>query len=253
MNEDQELFKPIKSERTFEKVSTRIKRLIFDGVLKPGDRLPSETELAHQFDVGRQTIREALRILELSGFITVQKGGSGGPLIQTTILNTINDLFLDAFRLERVTTEELTLARFEIERVVMDYAIDRADDSDIQRLRDNVQRARMKIENNLVAVDENIEFHNLLAEASKTHVFVMVVGSIAAVVREHTSRMTANLEGQDSAKAYNESVLKSKNTVDIHEKIIAAIEARDRKKARQLMDSHLREVGHRLESLKDED
>ena len=81
MDKDQELFQPIKNERTFEKVSTRIKRLIFDGVLKPGDRLPSEMELAHQFDVGRQTIREALRILELSGFITVQKGGSGGPLI----------------------------------------------------------------------------------------------------------------------------------------------------------------------------
>ncbi|MBW1769425.1 MAG: winged helix-turn-helix transcriptional regulator [Deltaproteobacteria bacterium] len=62
MDEHQKLFKPIKNERTFEKVSRRIKRLIFDGVLKPGDRLPSETELAHQFDVSRQTIREGLRI-----------------------------------------------------------------------------------------------------------------------------------------------------------------------------------------------
>ena len=181
----------------------------------------------------------------------MQKGGSGGPLIQTTILNTINDLFLDAFRLEQVTTEELTLARFEIERVVMDYAIDRADDSDIQRLRENVQRARMKIENNLVAVDENIEFHNLLAEASKNHVFVMVLGSIAAVVRDHTSRMTSGLVGQDSTGAYNESVLKSKNAVDVHEKILEAIEARDRKMAKKLMESHLQEVGQRLESLKD--
>ena len=153
--------------------------------------------------------------------------------------------------MEKVTTEELTLARFEIERVVMDYAIARADESDIQRLRENVQRARMKIENNLVAVDENIEFHNLLAEASKNHVFVMVVGSIAAVVRDHTSRMTASLEGQDPTGAYSESVLKSQNTVDIHEKILEAIVAKDRKKAKQLMESHLQEVGHRLESLKD--
>ena len=251
MNDNQDLFQPIKNERTFEKVSTRIKRLIFDGVLKPGDRLPAETELAHQFNVSRQTIREALRILELSGFITVQKGGNGGPLIRTTILNTINDLFLDAFQLEKVTTEELTLARFEIERVVMNYAIDRADDADIQRLQDNVRRARKKIENNLAAVDENIEFHNLLAEASKNHVFVMVVGSITAVVRDHTSRLTASLEGQDPAGAYMESVLKSKTAVDIHEKILEAITARDRKKAKHLMESHLQEVGHRLESLKD--
>ena len=251
MSENQDLFQPIKSERTFEKVSTRIKRLIFEGVLKPGDRLPAETELAHQFNVSRQTIREALRILELSGFITVQKGGNGGPLIRTTILNTINDLFLDAFQLEKVTTEELTLARFEIERVVMDYAIDRADDSDIQRLQENVRRARKKVENNLAAVDENIEFHNLLAEASKNHVFVMVVGSITAVVRDHTSRLTARLEGQDPAGARMESVLKSKTAVDLHEKILEAMAAKDRKKAKQLMESHLQEVGHRLESLKD--
>lgn len=251
MNESQELFQPIKSERTFEKVSKRIKLLIFDGVLKPGDRLPSETDLAHQFNVSRQTIREALRILELSGFITVQKGGSGGPLIQTTILDTINGLFLDAFRLEKVTTEELTLARFEIERVVMDYAIDQADDSDLERLRENVQRARLKIKNNLVAVDENIEFHNLLAEASKNHVFVMLVGSIAAVVRDHTSRMTAGLEGKDSPGADSERVLKSKKAVEVHEEIIQAIEGKDRDKARHLMEDHLKEVGQRLESLKD--
>ena len=85
MNVKKELFSPIKSKRTFEEVSGKIKTLIFDGVLKPGDRLPSEIELARQFMVSRQTIREALRILELSGFIKVQKGGSGGPLIKDTI------------------------------------------------------------------------------------------------------------------------------------------------------------------------
>ena len=69
------LFAPIKSTRTFEEISLGIKRLIFKGALKPGDKLPSETELARQFNVGRQTVREALRLLELSSLIliTIQK------------------------------------------------------------------------------------------------------------------------------------------------------------------------------------
>lgn len=67
------IFTPVKSKRTFEEVSSKIKNLIFDGTLKPGDRLPSESELAVQFGVGRQTLREALRILELSGFIFMRK------------------------------------------------------------------------------------------------------------------------------------------------------------------------------------
>jgi len=59
-----QLFKPIRGKRTFEEISSEIKRLIFDGVLKPGDKLPSEIELAKMFAVGRQSVREALRLLE---------------------------------------------------------------------------------------------------------------------------------------------------------------------------------------------
>ena len=71
MYDREDIFTPLKGKRAFEEVSSQIKKLVFEGVLKPGDRLPSETELAVRFNVGRQTIREALRILELSGFITV--------------------------------------------------------------------------------------------------------------------------------------------------------------------------------------
>ena len=89
------IFTPIKSKRTFEEISFEIKRLIFKGILKPNDKLPSEIELARQFNVGRQTIREALRLLELSGFISIQKGSTGGPIIEDTIFNTISNSFLD--------------------------------------------------------------------------------------------------------------------------------------------------------------
>ena len=96
------LFRPIKLRRAFDEISGEIKRLIFKGILKPGDRLPSESELASHFGVGRQTIREALRLLELSGFISMQKGGAGGPLVVDTILNTISNSFLDAFQMGRI-------------------------------------------------------------------------------------------------------------------------------------------------------
>lgn len=78
MNIEKPIFEPFKNnKRAFEEVSSSIKSLIFKGILQPGDKLPSEGELANQFNVGRQTVREALRILELSGFIKVQKGFGG--------------------------------------------------------------------------------------------------------------------------------------------------------------------------------
>ena len=59
------IFEPLRTKRAFEEISAEIKRLIFSDKLKPGDRLPSEIELAGQFGVSRHTIREALRGLEI--------------------------------------------------------------------------------------------------------------------------------------------------------------------------------------------
>ncbi len=251
MKAQENLFSPIKSKRTFEEVSANIKRLIFDGVLKPGDRLPSEIELAHQFTVSRQTIREALRILELSGFITVQKGGSGGPLIKDTILNTISDLFLDAFRMEKISIEELTVARLEIEKMVLNHVMDNLTDLDIKDLRQNVAAAQGKIEENMTANEENIEFHNLLAKASKNHVFVIVVGSIAAVLRNLLSRLSPDVGATGDPGGYDESILMSGNAVRYHEDILNAIVEERRDDAIQFLEQHLIEVSNRLKRLID--
>ncbi|MEJ2098254.1 MAG: GntR family transcriptional regulator [Deltaproteobacteria bacterium] len=134
-------FSPIKNRRTFEQVSNEIKKFIFNGIFKPGDKLPPEKELAQQFRVGRQSVREALRILELSGFIVIQKGGGGGAVIKDSISSTISGLFLDAFQLEKITIEELTAARVEIEKIVLKHAIQQADAFDIERLRKNIENS----------------------------------------------------------------------------------------------------------------
>ncbi len=161
MGEQENMFVPIKGKRAFEEVSAQIKNLVFQGILKPGDRLPSETDLAARFNVGRQTIREALRILDLSGFISVQKGYGGGTFIKDTTLSKMGNLFLDTIRLEKITIEELTIARLENERVILNYAIDFADALDVKRLKENILHAKENLKQNMTATEENLEFHKL--------------------------------------------------------------------------------------------
>jgi GntR family transcriptional repressor for pyruvate dehydrogenase complex len=243
------VFTPLKSPRTFEEVSNRIKKLIFDGVFKPGDKLPPEIEIAQQFNVGRQSIREALRILELSGFISIQKGGGGGATIKDTISNTISELFLDAFQLEKITIEELTVARFEIEKIVLKYAVENAQETDIESLKKNIQAAREKIENNLPAVDENIRFHTLLARASKNHLFVIVVEAVTTAIRHFLSELGPDSESSDSQKWYDENMMNSKNTLAYHEEILNAIVAKKLDRAIDVLEDHLLEVKGRLQPL----
>ena len=240
-------FTPIKSTRAFEEISFEIKRLVFQGVLKPGDRLPSETELARQFRVGRQTIREALRLLELSGIIAIQKGSNGGPVIKNRILNTISNLFLDAFQMEKISIEELTAARCEIEKVVMNHVIENIEESDIILLQENIHAARQKIKNNILAIEENIEFHILLARASKNHLFVIVVGSIVAVLRNLLSQVEQHLEGTNDDMGYNERIIKSRNALKYHEGILNAIIEKNEGEAISSLKQHLEEVGSRLQ------
>jgi len=226
-------FSPIKSQRTFEEISSEIKRLIFKGILSPGDKLPSEIELARQFNVGRQTVREALRILELSGFITIQKGSAGGPIIENTIFNSISNSFLDAFLMKRITPEELTVARLETEKAMLRYVINNADESDIESLQDNILQARKHAKANIQPFRDNIEFHRLLAKASKNQIFVIMVESMMAIVADFLSRVVPEMEA-------------SKRVTATHEDILNAIASRDHENAIALLETHILEVGNRF-------
>jgi GntR family transcriptional regulator, transcriptional repressor for pyruvate dehydrogenase complex len=223
---EEEIFRPVKTRRAFEEISTEIKRLIFEGTLKPGDRLPNENDLAQKFGVSRQTIREALRVLELTGVIRMQKGGTGGPLVVDTIMHAINGLYLDAIQMKNITPEEISIARIKIEKMVLDEAINRADENDIGKLEENVALEKMVLERNLDAFEKNVEFHRLIAKASKNHLFVIVMESIIAVVADFRSRIGLDTEV-------------SRRATDEHEEIVQAIKQRDRAREADLMEKHL--------------
>ena len=74
-------FSPARGRRAFDDIIEQIRERLKNGELKPGDRLPSERFLAEQFDVSRNTVREALRMLEIAGLIVIRKGSAGGGFI----------------------------------------------------------------------------------------------------------------------------------------------------------------------------
>lgn len=223
-------FKPYKNKRSFEEISNQIKKLIFKGELKPGDKLPPETEIARQFNVSRQTIRESMRILEHCGFITVQQGVNGGPFIVDTVLSRLATLFIDIFHFKKVSPDELTEARFDIEKVMLSHVIERADDADLQALLKNVLKAKEKIEAHTAPFSENIAFHKLLARASKNYIYVIVIESIMAVVSDFRSDVETVL--------FERSIRITK----YHEDILNAIVERDLERSAALFEDLLGEV-----------
>jgi DNA-binding FadR family transcriptional regulator len=228
-------FNPIKNKRTFEEISTEIKRLIIEGVFKPGDRLPAEAEIARQFGVGRQTVREALRLLELSGFLTVHSGGGGGSVITNTILDTLSKSFRDAVLMRNIGVSEVTLARTQIEKLVVSHAIVHASEEDFDALEANIRAGMEKIDRGVWAFEENVAFHVLLARASHNGVFVIVVESIMTIVADFLRRIP-------------QPVAVSKKVLQGHASILAALKDRDSNLVLSHLAKDLRFVDNRLRS-----
>ncbi len=235
MEEKTVYFNPIKSKRSFDEIATEIKKMIVEGIFKPGDKLPSESEIARQFNVGRQTVREALRMLELSGFLTVHSGGGGGSIITNTILDTIRKSFLDAVQMHNISVSELTIARAEVEKVVICHAVENSTEEDILALNENISKGSKKIDSGIQAFEENMNFHVLLAKASKNAVFIIIVESIMAIVSDFLSRIPQTLAI-------------SKKVLDEHKQMVDAIVEGDKDRAIELMDKHLGFVGKRFNS-----
>jgi len=228
---DAKLFEPIHKRRPFEQIADEIKTLILDGTLNPGDKLPSEPEIASQFHVGRQTIRDAMRILEQSGFISIELGAKGGPLVKDTILHRISGLFIDALKMRRSSVEEFNVARTELENIVFRHALANADRSDIEALAENVRKTKDKLAKKEAAWDENVEFHRLLAKASKNYLFVIVMEAVCAIQADFII-----------GTPKESTIDRVRVTAEEHQKILDAMTAGTREEAMRLFDEHLVEV-----------
>jgi len=233
MEASDHIFIPIKKRRAFEQVAERIQDLIFQGVLKPGDKLPSEAELAKSYNVGRQTIREAMRFLEISGFIITQKGGAGGAYIQDTVLHSITIAFINAMKLKKVTIEEVLEVRLEVERIVLKNVIEKADSTDIDEIKEILKLGKSKIRSKTYTGLENIKFHKALAKASKNQILIMMVDLLMAALDDF---ITKTERGYD----------RMRSEIKEHSDILDCVIKKDTKGAEEHLAKHVLSVGKRL-------
>ncbi len=168
-------FTPIRTRRVFEEVIDQFREQMRNGQIKPGDKLPSERELARQFQASRNAVREALRTLEVAGFIELQTGAKGGAFCREVDARLVADSMRDMLHLGQLTIEHLTQARQWIETIVVRIACQRANDEDFAALEDNIELGVELLRQGRLAekVVVNVEFHNILAEATKNPVLIL--------------------------------------------------------------------------------
>jgi DNA-binding FadR family transcriptional regulator len=176
-------FKPIKQLRVSEEVTEQMKRSILVGYFKSGDKLPSERELAEQFKVSRVAVREALRVLENTGFLITRQGVTGGAFVTDLTFEHLSNAFVDLFRAEKISIPELVHARLLVEPEIARLAALKIDQDYALRLNEALKAEELPVRNLTEDLDTKTTVHYILAEMCGNRFFEALERSLMALTR----------------------------------------------------------------------
>lgn len=217
---------PARSSRVFEDFCERIHARLASGELKPGDKLPSERDLAESAGISRAAVREALRSLERGGVIELRRGIKGGTYVRQASPTQVTQSLNDMLSVGGVSIASLTASRAIVQDAVVRLACVHGTDADFDRLEESIRlTARLTREGRLEERRvQLLEFYRLLGCATQNEVMVMLVQSLTDIVLQLMAR---------------HDVPPRAGTSRSHRQIVQALRERDAERAAALMAEHL--------------
>lgn len=226
MNEKQpgSNFKPVQAPRAYELLVSQLQQKILMGELAEGDRLPSEREMMGQFGVSRPTIREALRVAESLGLVTVRHGDPGGPRVlgqpSVGVLRVL-DAMLSA---ERTSVAELLEARMILEGTAARMAA--RPGAEFGPL-EEAYRAMEQAPDFDSFVEADALFHRRIAEVGGNRLLVVILTALRGPI---IRLITTNRSDREQARS---------NILRVHGEILEAIRLQDSNQADSLSRRHI--------------
>lgn len=218
--------KPIKKKRLFEEIIIAIERYIQEEQILPGEKLPSEGELAEEFRVSKTAVREAMTVLQANGILEVRPGvgiflkEKGETIAQKITKSLINENEL----------RELFEFRRSLEVEAAALAASRAATEDLRAIEEAQDSLEKANQNGQLGVEEDYRFHSAIIKACHNSLYQSVFDSISEQLEEGigiSKMQSAEMPGR----------LKEGNHE--HRRILEALLERDPRKAAEAMREHL--------------
>ena len=223
-------FQKVTPEKLSTAVTRQIEKLILQGILRPGERLPAERDLAEKFGVSRPSLREAIAELQDKGLLTTRAGA--GIYVADVLGNAFSDALIRLFADHDEAVFDYIAFRRDLEGLAACRAAQLASDTDlqvIQTIMDKMEASHKKT-NPSDEARLDAEFHMAIIEASHNVVMLHMMRSMFQLLREGVF--------------YNRQVMFKQRTtrgalLDQHRAINSAIQARDPDAARAAVIAHL--------------
>jgi len=236
------VFKPIKPKKISEEIVEQIKLLISDGQLKPGERVPSERELASLLGVSRPSVREAIMVLEAMGLVDSRQGG--GTFVRSLTEASLADPLTSMVEKNPKMLYALAEVRMGLETWSAYLAAERATDEDINRIEELYLEMERQAARGGWEPDIDARFHYAITAAAHNTLQLHVLNTIHGLF--HTTIMVALMEFYQK-EGYIERLPRH------HREILDAIRARQPERAREAMRTHLELVMDKMRQLDEDD
>ncbi len=218
-----------RSMKQSEIVARHITARIVEEGLEEGTRLPNEREMLEEYDVGRSTLREALRLLENRGVLTIRTGRDGGPVVRWPRASDLGESLTLLLEFERVPFSEVFAARQALEPRLARMAARNIDRKTLAAIRRSIDNMAENLEDRAIFREENFRFHELVASAAKSKILEIFSAALESVADGMA------FGAVEAAFATSQRAL----TLAAHERLYDALSVHDEDKAERAMEDHL--------------
>lgn len=217
---------PVKSTKVYEEVVEHIKRMVENGELKSGDKLPTERAMAEELNVSRASIREAIRSLEVIGLIESRQGA--GNYIRKDFSEILLEPLSMIFMLQQGSATDIYELREVLELSTIMVSAKRISKEELQTLKELIDKFKSsEIESDNVMIDK--EFHYTIVKAANNKLITNLLNVVSELIDKFIT---------DSRKNIIESSQNKEKLLELHERIYIALEERDDYKAYTALKEH---------------
>lgn len=215
-----------RTPKASERLARHLATSIVEGDFEEGARLPHESEMLSQLQVGRATLREALRLLEVWGLVVIRTGPGGGPTVRRPHAAEFAEHLALMLQFQQLSLADVSDARLALEPMMARLAAERITPEQIAELRDSIEIMARSFQDSQEFWKQNARFHSAVAAAGNSHIIRMFVDALKFIG-----------DGASSGVAYTTKQLEE--IVLAHTKIVDLLEAGDADSSAEAMQLHL--------------
>lgn len=225
-----------KQQKAYTGVVEYFRKKIMCGELRLGEKLPPEREIAETLGVSRHSVREAIRIMDMTGVISSQQGS--GNYITCQFQKSITETMAMMLAMDQIDYRQISQVRYSLEMLAFTLALDKADDKTVCRMEEYVKKLD-KSGDSKINSELDKKIHYTLAEASKNILLLDVLEACSGVIDKFIEDMRYEILRTEKRKGMLN---------ECHRQIVEAMREKNEQKGLAALKRHFDMINNILDN-----